>query len=346
MLIFFAILFLLFIGLAVLMVLGAISKSDENTDDASISKKSKNREFVRYPVFNGNEEKSYRHVKNFTVIDFETANMYPDSICSIGIAVVKDNQIAEQQHWYIKPPYSKNEFDNTPIHGIKYQDVQNAPTFAEYWPTLLPYINHKFIAAYNARFDIGCLEASLKRYNIPSPGYGVIDILQTARFEWSNFKNHKLITVAKSLNIPHDPHNALSDATAAATVLIIANNKKDHKAQIIYKGLSDNDIDEMEEIFKTGQQFFKKARDLAKTITSTDVNDYAEVFRFLQCAINTSNEPEDKNAKLYRFYGEIYEKCGNIPYAMSYYQTALSIDEKVGVKQKLNRMIKECKKQP
>ena len=338
------ILLIIFLIIVYLMFNRIMAMPIEDDRETPINKKSKKREFIRYPVFDGTEEKFYRHVKNFTVIDFETANKYPDSICAIGIAVVKDNQIAEQQHWYIKPPYGNNEFDNTPIHGIKYQDVENAPTFAEYWPTLLPYIKHKYIAAYNARFDIGCLEATLKRYNISSPGYGVIDILQTARFEWPDFKNHKLITVAQSLNIPHNPHNALSDAIAAASVLIIANNKKDHKAQIIYNGLSDSDIEKMEEVFRTGQQFFKKARDLAKTINSTDVNDYAEVFRFLQCAINTSNEPEDKNAKLYRFYGEIYEKCGNIPYAMSYYQTALSIDEKVGVKQKLNRMIKECKK--
>ncbi|PWM79502.1 MAG: hypothetical protein DBY32_01140 [Phascolarctobacterium sp.] len=337
------ILLIIFLLIAYLMINRVMEMPDEDDGSRPARKNTVNREFVRYPVFDGTEKKFYRHVKDFTVIDFETANKYPDSICSIGIAVVKNNKIAEQQHWYVKPPYGKYEFDNTPIHGIKYQDVESAPTFADYWPTLLPYISHQYVAAYNARFDIGCLEASLKRYNIPSPGYGVIDILQTARFEWSDFKNHKLITVAKSLNIPHDPHNALSDATAAATVLIIANNKKNHKAQIIYKFLSDNDIDKMEEIFKTGQQFFKKARDLASSITSTNVTDYTEVFRLLQNAINTSNEPEDKNAKLYRFYGELYEKCGNKPYAMSYYQVALSLDEKVGVKQKLNRMIKEYK---
>lgn len=338
------ILLIIFLIIVYLMINRIMAMPTEDDGKAPINKKSKKPEFIRYPVFDGTEEKFYRHVKNFTVIDFETANKYPDSICSIGIAVVKNNQITEQKHYYIKPPYGKNEFYNTPIHGIEYNDVENAPTFEEYWTIFLPYINHQFVAAYNARFDIGCLEATLKRYNISSPGYGVIDILQTARFEWPNLKNHRLITVAKSLNISHDPHNALSDAVAAASVLIIANNKKEHKAQIIYKGLSDSDVEKMEEMFKTGQQFFKKARDLAKTINSTDVNDYAEVFRFLQCAINTSNEPEDKNAKLYRFYGEIYEKCSNIPYAMSYYQTALSIDEKVGVKQKLNRMIKECKK--
>ncbi|MTL83710.1 DNA polymerase III subunit epsilon, partial [Turicibacter sanguinis] len=39
---------------------------------------------------------------NFIAIDFETANEKRDSACSIGLTVVKNNQIIEQKYYLIK----------------------------------------------------------------------------------------------------------------------------------------------------------------------------------------------------------------------------------------------------
>ena len=49
-------------------------------------------------------------LRDFTAIDFETANRYPTSVCSIGIVVVQDGEITEEFSHLIKPePYYFNK---------------------------------------------------------------------------------------------------------------------------------------------------------------------------------------------------------------------------------------------
>lgn len=297
--------------------------------------KEKKREFVRYDAFTGDEEYEYQKVKNFCVIDFETANKYPDSVCSIGIVTVKNNTIVDRYHYYIKPPYQN--FDNSFLHNITYEDVQNSPTFSELWPTIYPILNNNVVAAYNAKFDIGCLEATLKRYNLQSANYAALDILQSARYEWPDLKNHKLITVATSLGISYQQHNALSDAEAAALVLINANVNNEHHSRLIYRKQTEDSYQQIKQQFISGNKFFYAAKDKATALNSTNENDYAEVFELLKKAEQAS-EPCTNIAAMYRFWGEIYEKCNNIPNAISCYENALAHNEKIGVKMKLKKL--------
>lgn len=309
------------------LVIKIFSKSKETT--------SPKREFVRYDAFTGEEEYEYQPVKNFCVIDFETANKYPDSVCSIGIVIVKNNTIVNRYHYYIKPPYQN--FDNSFLHNITYEDVQSSPTFGELWPTIYPILNNNIVAAYNAKFDIGCLEATLKKYNLQSANYAVLDILQSARYEWPDLKNHKLITVATSLGITYQQHNALSDAEAAALVLINANINKAHRSRLIYRTQTEDSYQQIKQQFISGNKLFYTAKDKAAAINSTNENDYAEVFALLKKA-EQANVPCTNIAGMYRFWGEIYEKCNNIPYAITCYENALAHNEKIGVKMKLKKL--------
>ena len=57
-------------------------------------------------------------LRDFTAIDFETANRYPTSACSIGIVVVQDGEITEEFSHLIKPePYYFNK-KFIEIHGL------------------------------------------------------------------------------------------------------------------------------------------------------------------------------------------------------------------------------------
>ncbi|MBI2429256.1 MAG: exonuclease, partial [Ignavibacteriales bacterium] len=67
----------------------------------------------------------------FLAIDFETANRYPNSACSIGLVKVRNNDIVGKKTFLIKPPYEN--FENSHVHGITWDDVKNTPTFKELW---------------------------------------------------------------------------------------------------------------------------------------------------------------------------------------------------------------------
>ena len=40
---------------------------------------------------------------NFAAIDFETANSQPSSVCSVGVVVVRDGEIADTFYSLIQP---------------------------------------------------------------------------------------------------------------------------------------------------------------------------------------------------------------------------------------------------
>lgn len=158
---------------------------------------------------------------DFIALDFETANQRRDSACSIALSFVKDNHIVENFYSLINPETEFN-WRNVQIHGIKAQDVANAPTFSEIWEHLKPAFNsHPLIVAHNAAFDNSVLQRSLQRYNLEVPKYALLDTLKTSKQLYPNLDNHRLNTICDYLQITlQQHHNALADCTACANILL------------------------------------------------------------------------------------------------------------------------------
>ena len=163
---------------------------------------------------------------DFVAIDFETANYHMTSACSLGIALVKDNKIIETRGWLIKP--YPNEFSpfNIAIHGIRPQDVANAPDFSGVWPEIEPYLNGALVVAHNASFDIGVLKSSLEFYKLPAPEIEILCSVRIARAAFPHLGSHKLNAVCAALSIPLNHHDAVSDAAGSAGIIIEAMRQK------------------------------------------------------------------------------------------------------------------------
>jgi len=157
-----------------------------------------------------------------TVIDFETANNHPASACSIGLVVFEDGVILHEAVHLIKPEPRYGYFEpfNISIHGIEPKDVENALSFRELWPELLPWFNHSLLVAHNAMFDMGVLNALIGTSGISKPLCTYIDSLEIARRLWPFLPNHRLNTVCDYLGIELNHHEALSDARGAALILM------------------------------------------------------------------------------------------------------------------------------
>ena len=77
---------------------------------------------------------------DFTAIDFETATSYGNSICSMGICVVRNNQVVKTYEILIRPePFEFNEY-NIKIHGITPEMVADKPRFFDYWDKIRPFL--------------------------------------------------------------------------------------------------------------------------------------------------------------------------------------------------------------
>ena len=55
---------------------------------------------------------------NFVAIDFETANKYANSACSLAVVTVENGQITKRGYSLIKPPFMQFDEECIAIHEI------------------------------------------------------------------------------------------------------------------------------------------------------------------------------------------------------------------------------------
>ena len=160
------------------------------------------------------------HHHRFAAIDFETANLRPESACAVGIAVCENGAIVDRIKFLVRPPH--REFRFTHVHGLTWIDVEDAPDFATVWLELSEILTRlDFIAAHNARFDRAVLEACCRTYGLQPPAADWICSVRTARRVW-RVSNADLASMARFLCVPLDHHEPLSDATACAEIMLAA----------------------------------------------------------------------------------------------------------------------------
>lgn len=162
-----------------------------------------------------------REITSFAAIDFETANNYRTSICSVGLVVVENGEITDRIHELIRPTPNYFLPRNTEIHGISAADTYEAPTFPDVWEEIEPRIKHLPLFAHNKAFDEGCLRAVFSAYEIYYPEYEFYCTYQLARRCFPYLFNHKLPTVARhcGYELEHH-HHALADAEACAAIAL------------------------------------------------------------------------------------------------------------------------------
>lgn len=161
---------------------------------------------------------------NAVCIDFETANRFRGSVCSVGYAIIDNGSITKTGSYYVKPHSDYYYFDpfNIMIHGITERDVKHAPEFDSIYLKLLSYFTESIIVAHNASFDISVLRHVLNLYEIPYPEVEYICSCKIAAKVWPGLQNYKLNTVCNHLAINFNHHVAEDDAIACAKVLLSA----------------------------------------------------------------------------------------------------------------------------
>ncbi len=156
----------------------------------------------------------------FVAIDFETATARRDSACAVGLAACCSGRVVLSQTYLIRPPSPRFTF--TDLHGLGWEDVRDAPTFAELWPVLRAWIDDAtFVAAHNAPFDRSVLHACCARYRLCPPRTPFTCTVQLARAQWG-IRPTKLPDVCRRLRIPLRHHDAGADATACARIVLLA----------------------------------------------------------------------------------------------------------------------------
>ena len=158
-------------------------------------------------------------MKDFAAIDFETANSERSSVCSVGVVIVRNNEIVDSFYSLINPEPNYYNYWCTKVHGLTNRDTDDAPIFPEVWKQIAPLIEGLPLVAHNSPFDESCLKAVFRVYQMDYPDYKFYDTLSTARRTMKGLENHQLHTVAAVCGYQLDNHHhALADAEAVCWI--------------------------------------------------------------------------------------------------------------------------------
>jgi DNA polymerase III subunit epsilon len=173
-------------------------------------------------------QKTPTHIpfNRFAAIDFETADYGRDSACAVAVVVAQEGKILRQMSWLIRPP--RRDFVFSYLHGITWRDVAQKPMFHELWPEIMAMFEGvEFIAAHNASFDRGVLQACCARSGLTPRDAPYLCTMKLARRLWDLYPT-KLSDVCAHFGIPLQHHDASSDAMACASIVLKAAQKGVH----------------------------------------------------------------------------------------------------------------------
>ena len=157
---------------------------------------------------------------SFVAVDFEIANSRHDSACAVGLAACSGGRVVQSRSYLIRPPGRRFTF--TGLHGLAWEDVREAPTFRDLWPTLRGWLAPaRFVAAHNAKFDRRVLNACCARNRLRPPRKRFVCTVELAVAQW-DVPSARLPDVCRRLDIPLRHHDAGSDALACARIVLAA----------------------------------------------------------------------------------------------------------------------------
>ncbi len=158
----------------------------------------------------------------FIVLDTETTGLSSenDRIIEIGAVRMKDGQILESFDTFIDPERSISP-KITELTSITNEMVADAPKEAEGLQLFLDFVGDATtLVAHNAPFDMGFLNAALKRNGIER-SFASVDTVVLARKLYPTLKNHKLDTVVNHLKVGEfHHHRACDDADVLARCFV------------------------------------------------------------------------------------------------------------------------------
>ncbi len=158
----------------------------------------------------------------FCVLDLETTGGSPATcaITEVGALKVCRGEVIGTLQTLVDPGQPVPAFIRL-LTGLSEEQLEGAPSIEQVLPSLLEFVGDSVIVAHNARFDIGFINAALRRGDYPLLSNRVIDTAQLARKVLSGeVRDRRLATLARHLRCAHEPcHRAFADVLATTDVL-------------------------------------------------------------------------------------------------------------------------------
>jgi DNA polymerase-3 subunit epsilon len=168
-------------------------------------------------------------IKKLIVLDTETTGLEVEQghrIVEVGAVALADRRRTDLHfHSYLNPQRAIDE-EAEKVHGLSLERLTNEPELAEIAESFLEFVEGSILVIHNAAFDLGFLNAELKRASSKYPALEEIcdveDTLLMARNKFPGQRN-SLDALANRFEIggyDRSFHGALLDANILADVYI------------------------------------------------------------------------------------------------------------------------------
>ena len=194
--------------------------------------------------------------KKLIVLDTETTGLEVEQghrIIEVGAVTLEDRKRTDLHfHSYLNPQRSIDE-EAEKVHGLSMERLANEPEFSEIAESFLEFVEGNVLVIHNAGFDLGFLNAELKRASSNYPALEEIceieDTLVMARSKFPGQRN-SLDALANRFEISgydRSFHGALLDANILADVYILLTGGQS-KFEFMSSNMNSNSDSEVREL--------------------------------------------------------------------------------------------------
>lgn len=152
-----------------------------------------------------------------TGLDF-VAGVHVVSLAIVHMTIGSDAEPEVVLHAKVRPPVPIPA-EASKVHGITDADVQDAPTWADLRPSLVPHLVGRIPAAFNAPYDYRVIAQEQARVGRHPLAWPWLDVAVPANVVDKFEKGKRLVDVARRRGFVSDAHGAAADAMLAALLL-------------------------------------------------------------------------------------------------------------------------------
>ncbi|MFW7402209.1 PolC-type DNA polymerase III [Vagococcus fluvialis] len=235
----------------------------------------------------------------YIVFDVETTGLSAvyDTIIELAAVRMHKGNVIDTFEQFIDPghPLSQTTINLT---GITDEMIRGSKSEKEVLTMFREFCGEDILVAHNASFDMGFLNTSYEKYDMPEAPNPVIDTLELSRLLHPEMKSHRLNTLSKKYNINLEQHHrAVYDSEATGHLCWIFVKKAKEDFGVEYHDEFNQHIGEGD-AYKRARPFhvtiLAKTQDglknLFKLISMSNVNYYYRVPRIPRSKLNELRE--------------------------------------------------------
>lgn len=255
----------------------------------------------------------------FVSFDLETTGLsvIHDGITEFGAVKIRNGEVIDRMQTFVHPGR------DIPIKIVNLTHITNdmvkdAPTAEQLMPEILEFFGDCVIVAHNAIFDIGFLNATLKRMGKAPLSNVIIDTLPLARAILKPMKSYRLGHVAKQYRVSYEDevaHRADYDAEVLGNVLMMMIHQLKNEGIETISEL--NDYQDLNSTYKLVYPYHatllaknkKGLKNLFKLVTEANTTYYYDEPRLPKALIKKYSDGIFIGSSCYK--SEVFEACMN-----------------------------------